>query len=34
MLGDTGIDPARVFLNSPAEGKAENGAVIMALALR
>ena len=34
MLGDTGIDPGRVFLTSPAEGKTENGAVIMELALR
>jgi len=34
LLGDTGIDPGRVFLTSPAEAKVENGAVIMELALR
>lgn len=34
LLGDTGIDPGRVFLASPAEGRAESGAVIMELALR
>jgi hypothetical protein len=34
LLGETGIDPGRVFLSSPTEGKVENGAVIMALALR
>jgi hypothetical protein len=34
LLTDTGIDPARAFLSSPTEGKVENGAVIMALALR
>jgi hypothetical protein len=34
LLTDTGIDPARVFLGSPTDGKVENDAVIMALALR
>ncbi|MCL4792806.1 MAG: DUF748 domain-containing protein, partial [Gammaproteobacteria bacterium] len=34
LLTDTGIDPGRVFLISPAEGSFENGAVVMALALR
>ncbi|MFZ1623515.1 MAG: DUF748 domain-containing protein [Gammaproteobacteria bacterium] len=34
LLNDTGLDPGRVFLNSPAEGKTDNGAVIMELALR
>ena len=34
LLGDTDIDPGRVFLTSPAEGRAESGAVIMELALR
>ncbi|MDQ1303204.1 MAG: hypothetical protein QG595_1187 [Pseudomonadota bacterium] len=34
LLTDTGIDPARVFLSSPTDGKVENGAVVMALALR
>ena len=34
LLTDTGIDPGRVFLTSPADGKAENGSVIMELALR
>jgi hypothetical protein len=34
LLTDSGIDPARVFLGSPTEGKVENGAVVMALALR
>ncbi len=34
LLTDTGIDPGRVFLNSPADSKTENGAVIMELALR
>jgi hypothetical protein len=34
LLGDTGIDPARVFLNSPVEGKTADGTVTMELALR
>jgi len=34
LLTDTGIDPARVFLTSPAEGKAADGGVVMELALR
>ncbi len=34
LLSDTGIDPGRVFLTSPAEGKAESGAVTMELGLR
>lgn len=34
LLTDTGIDPGRVFLNSPADSKAGNGAVVMELALR
>lgn len=34
LLADTGIDPARVFLTSPVDGKTADGAVTMALALR
>jgi hypothetical protein len=34
LLAGTGIDPGRVFLNSPAEARVENGAVIMELGLR
>lgn len=34
LLSDTGIDPGRVFLSSPAEGKVKNGGVVMELALR
>ncbi|MCL4779874.1 MAG: DUF748 domain-containing protein [Gammaproteobacteria bacterium] len=34
LLGDTGIDPARVFLSSPVEGKTADGTVTMELALR
>lgn len=34
LLADTGIDPARVFLSSPAEAPTADGTVTMALALR
>lgn len=34
LLADTGIDPARVFLTAPAEGKAADGGVVMELALQ
>jgi len=33
LLTDTGIDPTRVFLTAPAEGKAGDGGVVMELAL-
>ena len=33
LLTDTGIDPARVFLTSPAEGRADDAGVVMELAL-
>ncbi len=33
LLADTGIDPARVFLTAPAEGKAGEAGVVMELAL-
>ena len=33
LLTDTGIDPGRVFLTAPAEGKADDAGVIMELAL-
>lgn len=34
LLTGTGIDPARVFLSAPAEGKAGEGRVVMELALQ
>jgi len=33
LLTDTGIDPGRVFLSAPAEGKADEAGVVMELAL-
>jgi uncharacterized protein involved in outer membrane biogenesis len=33
ILDGTGVDPARVFLTAPAEGKVDGGAVVMELAL-
>ncbi|MEO7387587.1 MAG: DUF748 domain-containing protein [Gammaproteobacteria bacterium] len=34
LLTDTGIDPGRAFLTAPTEGKADDGGVIMELALQ
>jgi hypothetical protein len=34
LLGDTGIDPARVFLSSPVESETADDTVTMELALR
>ncbi|MEQ1800749.1 MAG: DUF748 domain-containing protein [Gammaproteobacteria bacterium] len=34
LLTDTGVDPGRVFLTAPAEGKADEAGVIMELALQ
>lgn len=34
LLADTGIDPGRVFLTAPAEGKADEAGVVMELALQ
>ena len=34
LLTDTGIDPGRVFLVAPAEGKADAAGVVMELALQ
>ena len=34
LLTDTGIDPGRVFLTAPAEGKAAEAGVVMELALQ
>jgi hypothetical protein len=34
LLTDTGIDPGRIFLVAPAEGKAGDNVVVMELALQ
>jgi len=34
LLTDTAVDPARVFLTAPAEGKAGEAGVVMELALQ